>query len=141
MNDGVVLLMLAVGGVLFLVVVMAMRGGGSGKGGPRWQPGFGTEGTEVRPFEPTVSGPGIAIDADHGWLWLATVGHGCLLLDRAEVRAWSHEYTRMPNGQMWNNELVFRLSDLHRPVVKVGFGRNYRLAEEWQARLTSWLNG
>lgn len=141
MNDGVALLLLAVGGVVFLCVLGAFRGGGGGKGGLQWRPGFGADGTPERPFKPTVLGPGIALDAAHGWLWLATKENGCLLLDRANVREWSHEWRAMPNGERWHNELTFRLADLKTPVVKVAFGRNHKLAEEWQARLTSWLAG
>jgi len=141
MNDGAALLLLVVVGVLVLLALAAVRGGGSGKGGVEWRPGFGADGTPDRPFKPTVSGPGIALDATNGWLWLATEKNGCLLLDRANVREWAHEWKKMPNGELWNNELVFRLADLQTPVVKVAFGRNYRVAEEWQARLTTWLNG
>lgn len=141
MNDGVALLLLAVGGVVFLCVLGAFRGGGGGKGGLQWRPGFGADGTPERPFKPTVSGPGIALDAAHGWLWLATQENGCLLLDRANVREWSHEWRAMPNGERWHNELTFRLADLKTPVVKVAFGRNHKLAEEWQARLTNWMRG
>lgn len=141
MNDGLALLLLAAGVVVLLLFLGAIRGGGSGKGAPVWRPGFGADGTSERPFTPTVSAPGIALDDVHGWVWLATKENGCILLDRATVREWSHEWRSMPNGERWQNELTFRLADVKMPVVRVPFGRNHRLAEEWQARLTTWMNG
>lgn len=127
------------------LVALGNRGGGPGRGGLEWRPGFGADGTPERHFRPAISGPGIAIDDVHGWLWLATKDNGCRLIDRADVREWRHEWRDITNGrggrEMWNNELVFRLADVQTPVVKVSFGRNHRLAEEWQARLTTWLNG
>lgn len=141
MNDGVALLLLAVGGVVFLCVLGAFRGGGGGKGGLQWRSGFGADGTPERPFKPTISGPGIAIDDVNGWVWLATKENGCVLLDRANVREWSHDWRSMPNGEKWHNEITVRTSDLKTPMVKVGFGRNHKLAEQWQARLTSWMHG
>lgn len=141
MNDGVALLLLAVGGVVFLCVLGAFRGGGGGKGGLQWRPGFGADGTPERPFRPTVSGPGIAIDDVNGWVWLATKENGCVLLDRTNVREWSHDWRSMPNGEKWHNEITVRTSDLKTPMVKVGFGRNHKLAEQWQARLTNWMHG
>ena len=141
MNDGAALLLLVVVGVFVLLAVAVARGGGSGRSGTEWQPGFGSDGAPDRPFKPTVSGPGIAIDDVHGWLWLATKENGCLLLDRAHVREWSHDWRSMPNGEKWHNEITVRTTDLNTPIVKVAFGRNFKLAETWQARLTTWLNG
>lgn len=142
-NDGAALLLMAFVGVVIVLVLLGNRGGGPGKSGLQWRPGFGADGTPDRPFQPTFSGPGIAFDAEHGWLWLATTA-GCRLIDRADIRTWTHEWRDVSRGarsETWHNQLVFRLADLKTPVVKVDFGRNHKLAEEWQARLTSWLNG
>lgn len=141
MNDGGAALLMGFVVLVIMLLVVGNRGGGPGKSGSEWRPGSGADGTPERPFKPTLAGPGIAIDTNHGWLWLATKEKGGRLIDRADVRAWTHEWQSMPNGQKWHNELTFRLSDLQTPVVRVAFGRNHRLAEEWQARLTSWLNG
>lgn len=70
MNDGEVLLTMAVGGGLLVltlaVFVSVRRGGGGGSGAPKWRPEFGDNGTPDRPFQPTISSPGIALDAEHG---------------------------------------------------------------------------
>ena len=148
MRDGSVFLIVML--VLFGIVMVAViakaigRGGGGRPSAPEWRHEFGDKGTSERPFSPTVSGPGIAIDSVHGWLWLATEEHGYKLIDRADIRTWKHEWSEVNINralELWHNKIAVGLADLRTPLVKVAFGRDHRQAELWHARLTTWLNG
>lgn len=146
MNDGEALLTFAVvssGLLLWAMIAKARRrGGGAGATAPEWSKALGDNGTADRPFEPTLSGPGIALDDRHDWLWLATDEHGHRLLDRSTLLSWKYEWENvLINGanEVWNNRLVFRTTDLVTPLLKVSFGRDKATAELWHARLTTWL--
>jgi len=146
MNDGTGLVVFAAVSavIVFAVVVLKSlrRGGGGGSTAPHWRAEFGQNGTAERPFEPTVSGAGIAIDEHNGWLWLATDEHGYRLLDRADVRSWRHEWDDVVvnrAAEVWNNRLLIRTSDLRTPLLAVSFGRDRAEAQLWHARLTTWL--
>lgn len=148
MNSGLVLLLMAGGGALFLFLLwlgLSITRGGGRATGPTWRPDLGGTGTPDRPFTPTVSGPGLAIDAEHDWLWVATEENGYRFIEKSHIRTWRLEWTERSHTsgatQLWHNKLVLGLSDLRTPIVKVGFGRDHALAQEWQARLSAWLNG
>ena len=148
MNSGAVLLWMwgiGLSSLLVLWLVVSSRRGGGRAQAPTWSPGLGGAGTPERPFVPTVSGPGIAIDDVHGWLWVATEDNGYQLIDQARIQGWRHEWTERSDNagklEFWHNRLVVRLKDLQTPVVKVAFGRDYDVAEQWKGRLSAWLNG
>lgn len=148
MRDGsffLICMLVLLGAVVILWLIKAVtRGGGGGSKTPQWRSDLGQDDTAARPFTPTVSGPGIALDDIHGWLWLATDEHGYMLVEKANVREWRHEWSEVNINralELWHNRLVFRLADLTRPIVRVSFGRDHELAAQWQARLTIWLDG
>lgn len=145
MNGPAIMVFVSLVFLAWCMVVFARRGGGKGALAPEWNAAWGAKGTPERPFEPTVSGPGIALDATHNWLWVATDEHGHRLIDKADIRGWKHEWKEVNQGhtklEFWNNAIVICLADLAVPVVRVSFGRDRELASQWQARLTTWLNG
>lgn len=142
MNGELVLVLIFIG----LIVLTIRKANREGADRDEWKPGWGPAGTEDRPFQPTAIGPGIAIDDNHDWLWLLADGHGAILVEKTKIRDWKHEWVdsqRDGGGRIRHlrNFLVLRLADNERPVVKVSFGPEYTKAEEWQARLTTWING
>lgn len=95
-------------------------------------------------FHATYRARHIALDTQAGLLWIKPTQGRAVVLPKSEVRAWEHTWTRVTTGlgtqRNVRNHLTFRTGNLDRPVVKVAFG-SHRLAEEWQSRLTTWING
>lgn len=95
-------------------------------------------------FRATYRARNIALDAHNDTLWLRPTEGRALVLPKSEVRAWEHTWTRVTTGldtqRNVRNHITFRTGDLVRPVLKVAFD-SHRLTEEWQSRLTTWING
>lgn len=94
-------------------------------------------------FKPAFNARNIALDTTSHRVWLHPDRGAPLVLDRSQISAWTHEWMTITAGlgmgQKRDNRIVFTVKDLARPTVTVKFS-SYRLAEEWQARLTAWKN-
>ena len=95
-------------------------------------------------FQPTFNARNIALDTTSHRVWLHPDRGGSLVLDRSQISAWRHEWMTITAGlgmgQKRDNRIVFTVKDLRRPTLTVKFS-SYRLAEEWQARITEWKDG
>lgn len=95
-------------------------------------------------FTPTVAHRNIAIDAAGDRLWVRPVSGAPRVMNRGEVKAWTHEWLDAANayGMRFKvkNFIVIRTPDIQNPILKVGFGRDYKTAADWQARITNWVN-
>ena len=95
-------------------------------------------------FQATYRARNIALDTQADTLWIRPTEGRALVLPKHQVRAWEHNWTRVTTGlgtqRNMRNHLTFRTGDLSRPVIRVAVG-SHRLAEEWQNRLTTWING
>jgi hypothetical protein len=95
-------------------------------------------------FQPSFRARNIALDTQNDMLWLRPTEGRALVLPKRDVRTWEHNWTRVTTGldtqRNIRNQITFRTGDLSRPVIKVAVG-SHRVAEEWQSRLTTWING
>lgn len=106
------------------------------------------------PLQATYASINIALDLPGRRLWLRDVSGRAMIVDLDEVAAWQHTWTDTSN--VWGhrfrirNEMKFRLRQLDTPSVTVRFNRhndaisgnrNYEEASQWQARLTTLING
>ena len=77
-----------------------------------------------------------------------------MILDLSQIAGWEHTWRDSTNGNgrvfRTQNAITFRLRQLDVPSVRVHFRRysdafggskNFLEAEEWQARLTTLING
>lgn len=102
---------------------------------------------------PTHADANIAIDAKSGRVWIRDERGKCHILQRHEIREWEHHWTTQskPLGLYHvQNYMELRTDSLDRPTVRLRFNRysdalnwrrNYDAGVEWQARLTTFLNG
>jgi hypothetical protein len=101
------------------------------------------QGSMPADFQPAFGARNIALDTTSHRVWLNPDRGAPLVLDRSQISAWTHEWMTITAGlgmgQKRDNRIVFTVKDLARPTVTVKFS-SYRLAEEWQARLTAWKN-
>lgn len=106
------------------------------------------------PLTATYASANLALDVMGRRLWIHDVTGRELIIDLDEVAAWEHTWTDTANA--WGhrsrirNELAFRLRLLDVPNVRVSFRRysdafngnkNFEEASQWQARLTTLING
>jgi hypothetical protein len=94
-------------------------------------------------FQTAFRAENVALDTTHDRLWLRPDRGDPIVLDRSQISEWAHEWLIITagagRGQKRNNCIVFKVKDLTRPTLTVKFP-NYRSAEEWQARITTWKN-
>ncbi len=94
-------------------------------------------------FQPAFGAQNIVLDTTNNRVWLNPDRGSPLVLDRSQISAWTHEWMTITAGlgmgHKRDNRIVFAVKDLARPSVTIKFS-SYRLAEEWQARLTAWKN-
>ena len=95
-------------------------------------------------FQPAFGTRNIALDTTNNRMWLNPDRGNPLVLEHSQISSWTHEWTLITAGigmgQKRDNRIVFTIKDLSRPTLTVKFS-SYRLAEEWQARLTAWKDG
>lgn len=94
-------------------------------------------------FQPAFGARNIALDTTSNRVWLKPDRGAPTVLDRSQISSWTHEWMTITAGlgmgQKRDNRIVFTVKDLSRPTLTIKFS-SYRLAEEWQARLTAWKN-
>lgn len=101
-----------------------------------------TSGSWPADFTPTIAHRNLALDATSDRLWVRPMKGQPRIVTRQEILGWKHEYVESANAFRINqlkNCIVFRTADLKDPIFKVWFGRDHKTAEEWQARLTTWI--
>jgi hypothetical protein len=131
------------------ILVAAWTKSSRGEGAPRT---FHAKGSP--PLLATYASVNLALDLPGRRLWLRDVGGRTMIIDVSDLAAWEHTWTDTSN--VWGhrfrirNELKFRLRQLDMPSVTVRFNRhndsvsgnrNYEEASQWQARLTTLING
>ncbi|HEY0198144.1 MAG TPA: hypothetical protein VGC19_06320 [Rhodanobacter sp.] len=103
----------------------------------------GKHGSMPADFQAAFTAKNIALDTANDRVWLRPDRGSPLVLEGSKISAWTHEWVVITAGvgmgQKRNNRIVFTVKDLARPTLSVKFS-SYRLAEEWQARLTAWKN-
>ena len=92
----------------------------------------------------------IAIDQAAGMLWLRDRSGHTTVVKKGDILRWTHTYK--PTKGVWiNNCIEIAVRDLNRPLYYVHFRRhsetwiwnapkNTAECEEWQSRLTTWVN-
>lgn len=136
------------GGVLALLPA-ALAGRGKKNGGDpnmRSVPG-------EPPMTVTYAAENVALDVPARRVWLRDVNGRQMIVDISQIAAWEHTWRDSTNGAgrvfRTQNTLTFRLRQLDVPSVRVRFkrysdafggNRNFNEAEEWQARLTTFIN-
>jgi hypothetical protein len=107
-----------------------------------------------RPLHATYAAENIAVDVPDRRLWLRDERGREMILDLSQIAGWEHTWRDSTNGAgrvfRTQNAITFRLRQLDIPSVRVRFKRysdafggskNFLEAEEWQARLTTLING
>lgn len=102
-------------------------------------------------FNPDYQHDNIAIDTKSDRIWLRDRSSGkTVILKRLDMLRWTHRYTQ-GNGAWIKNFIDAEVRDLNRPKYEVSFNRHGDLwrwnakknaaeCEEWQSRLTTWVN-
>lgn len=106
------------------------------------------------PLTATYAATNLAVDVPGRRLWIRDTSGRRLIVELDEIAGWEHTWSDTANGfghrSRIRNELEFRLRRLDIPTVRVAFRRhsdafngnaNYAEASEWQARLTTLING
>ena len=94
-------------------------------------------------FQPTVLHRNIQLDTTTDRLWVRPVRGEPQVLARGQIKGWKHEWVDRSNAFRVNrmkNTISFRTDDVRAPLLKVAF-ENYAIADEWHARLSTWING
>lgn len=92
----------------------------------------------------------IAIDQQNAKLWLRDKDGASAVIDKGDVLRWNVAYTAFGAVHI-KNMLQVHVRDLNRPKFDVRFDRhgdrfksgadrNYAEAQEWDSRLTTWIN-
>lgn len=96
-------------------------------------------------FISSFSHDNIAIDQQNGKLWLRDASGHQTVVDKGDLLRWNVAYVAQ-GAVHFNNKLEIHVRDLTRPKIDVHFrrhrdaNRNFADAEEWQSRLTTWVN-
>lgn len=96
-------------------------------------------------FVSSFSHDNIAIDQQNGKLWLRDASGHQVVIDKGDLLRWNVAYVAQ-GAVHFNNKLEIHVRDLNRPKIDVHFrrhrnaNRNFADAEEWQSRLTTWVN-
>jgi hypothetical protein len=106
------------------------------------------------PFQAAYASENVALDVASRRIWLRDVNGRTMTVDLDQIAGWEHTWTDTTNGygrrSRIRNELSFRLRQLDVPTVRVAFrqfsdafngDKNFDEAAEWQARLTTLING
>lgn len=106
------------------------------------------------PFHAAYASENVALDVAARRIWLRDVSGRMMTLDLNQIAGWEHTWTDTTNGygrrSRIRNELSFRLRQIDVPTARVSFrqfsdafngNKNYDEAAEWQARLTTLING
>lgn len=97
-------------------------------------------------FEATHHTKNIAINAATGQMWFRDDKGRQWLLDRSQIRTWTHEWRDISNNYgavaSKNNFLVLTTNDVDHPTHRIPMGGHFQhqLAKEWSARLTAFLD-
>jgi len=136
---GFVLQLAAAVAVFFLVKAAGKDKGPSASALP---PGFSTD----------FHHDNIAIDTKSNRVWLRDRKSGqTSTLDKGNLLRWTHRYTTGNHGTWVKNFIDVEVRDLNHPKYEVAFNRHSELSifgarknqaecEEWQSRLTTWIN-
>ena len=101
-------------------------------------------------FNASFEHDNIAIDTTANKVWLRDRKSGqTATLDKRDLLRWTHRYTSV--GKYWTKNFIdIEVRDLNRPKYEVAFNRhadtkwgckkNQAECEEWQSRLTTWIN-
>lgn len=101
-------------------------------------------------FNASFGHDNIAIDTNANKIWLRDRKTGqTAILNKSDLLRWSHRYTSI--GQYWTKNFIdLEVRDLNRPKYEIAFNRhadtkwgckkNQAQCEEWQSRLTTWIN-
>ena len=129
--------------VAAVVVFFLVKGGGK----------FGPSASAFPPgFNPDFKHINIAIDTKSNRVWLRDRKSGqTTTLDKGDLLRWTHRYTTANHGTWVKNFIDVEVRDLNRPKYEVAFNRNGEFSifgarknqaecEEWQSRLTTWVN-
>lgn len=96
-------------------------------------------------FISSFSHDNIAIDQQNGKLWVRDASGHQTVVDKGDLLRWNVAYVAQ-GAVHFNNRLELHVRDLNRPKIDVNFRRhrnekrNFADAEEWQSRLTTWVN-
>ena len=94
----------------------------------------------------------IAIDTKSNRVWLRDRKSGqAATFDKGNLLRWTHRYTTGNHGTWVKNFIDVEVRDLNHPKYEVAFNRHSELSifgarknqaecEEWQSRLTTWIN-
>nr|WP_063574106.1 hypothetical protein [Luteibacter rhizovicinus] len=106
------------------------------------------------PLHATYTADNLALDVPGRRLWLRDERGREMILDLSQIAGWEHTWRDSTNGNgrvfRTQNAITFRLRQLDVPSARVHFRRysdvfggskNFLEAEEWQARLTTLING
>jgi hypothetical protein len=106
------------------------------------------------PLHATYAADNIALDVPGRRMWIRDERGREMLLDLSQIAGWEHTWRDSTNGAgrvfRTQNAITLRLRQLDIPSVRVRFRRysdafggskNFLEAEEWQARLTTLING
>lgn len=100
-------------------------------------------------FVPDFRHDNIAISSPADKLWVRDKSGKSAILDKADILRWNLAFTSF-GIEHTNSRIEIHVRDLNRPMWSIPFKRhsdtwkwsarnNYAEAEEWQSRLTTWL--
>ena len=105
------------------------------------------------PFSPTHADRNLAIDTTTDRVWIRDERGKAWVFHKSQLRAWKHHWHEWRNAAFTfreHNVIEISVADLDHPIHRVKFDRhsdkfgnqrNYQAAQEWNDRLTTFING
>lgn len=101
-------------------------------------------------FSPDFKYKNMAIDTKSGKLWMKDIRHEVITVDKQDILRWNYVYTTRSKYHL-NNRIEIHIRDLnnqkwivpfdlHIDSFAWGASQNRSDAEQWESRLTTWVN-